>query len=57
MFHSSISFNNKKNHEFLNNTCKVMYGYKNSLHNKKLDFRTTRKLELFRLAGIVCIAE
>ena len=39
IFHSSISFTNKK-YWFLNNTCKVMYGYKNSLHNKKLDFST-----------------
>ena len=31
-------FAQKKNNFFLNNTCKKMYGYKNSLHNKKLHF-------------------
>ena len=25
----------------MNNICKVMYGYKNSLHNKKLDLSQT----------------
>ena len=49
MFHSSISFTEKKNHSFLDKLCTVIKTFlkiiKDSLHNKKLDFKTNSKIE------------